>query len=117
LKKVVKNSGGGGYITNANKRKAGGVLRHPVLTLKKVASLASKDREEVMKVLKQSSAIEVLKQKISNRRCRREKITKSLEVGTHISINESSSMASVNNDWQNWVVLQGSKAAKVTTHI
>jgi len=43
-------SGGNKHV--ASKRKAGGVLRHPMLTLKKVARLPSKDRQEVLKVLK-----------------------------------------------------------------
>jgi len=60
------------------KTKAGGVLRHPVLTLKKVARLPSKDREEVMKVLRNSKIMEVLEQKIWNRRRQRETITRSL---------------------------------------
>jgi hypothetical protein len=112
LKKVVRESGAGGTIKHACKRKVGGVLRHPVLMLKKVARLPSKDREEVMKVLKKSTVMDALKHKITNRRRRREKITKSLDVGTHNSKNESSSMASVNNDWQNWVALQGPENAK-----
>jgi hypothetical protein len=35
-----------------------------------------------------------------------------LDLGHHNSKNESSSTASVNNDWQNWVALQGPKNAK-----
>jgi len=54
LKKLVADSTrtGGGNKSQVVRKKAGGVLRHPVLTLKKVARLPSKDREEVMKVLK-----------------------------------------------------------------
>jgi hypothetical protein len=40
------------------------VLRHLVLTLKKVARLPRKDRAEVMKVLKNLEVVKVLKQKI-----------------------------------------------------
>jgi hypothetical protein len=49
LKKVVKEKGGGeGRLrNNVAKKKAGGVLRHPVLTLKKVARLPSKEGEEL----------------------------------------------------------------------
>jgi hypothetical protein len=90
----------------------GSVLRHPVLTLKKVARLPSKDRAEVMKVLKKSTVMDALKHKIINRRRRREKITKSLDVGTHNSQIDSSSTTSVNNDWQNWVALQGPENVK-----
>lgn len=90
----------------ASKRNAGGALRHPVLTLKKVARLPSKDRQEVMKVLQNSQSMQVLKQKVRNRKSQREKVSKSLEVN-HNSNNESGSVASVNNDWKNWVVLRG----------
>ncbi|MCI31728.1 DUF4283 domain protein, partial [Trifolium medium] len=36
------------------RKKAGGVLRHPLHSLKKVARLSTKDRREVLKVLKKS---------------------------------------------------------------
>jgi len=66
---VVK--GGDGIVgrnkTSASKKKVGGVLRHPVLTLKKVARLPIKDREEVIKVLKNSKVMKVLKQNIRSR--------------------------------------------------
>ena len=90
LKKVVKETSrrGENLNKNVNKKKAGGVLRHPVLTLK------------------------ILKQKIRNRRRQRERVTRSLEVGSHSTNSQSSSMASVNNDWTNWVTLHGSEVAK-----
>jgi hypothetical protein len=70
LKKAVKGGAGLGRRNEvkACKKKAGGVLRHPVLTLKKVVRLPSKDRAEVMKVLKDSKVMRVLKKKIHNRR-------------------------------------------------
>jgi hypothetical protein len=63
MKRVVNdNKGyGGGNMHQASKKRAGGMLRRPVLTLKKVARLPSKDREEVMKVLKNSKIMKVLK--------------------------------------------------------
>jgi len=115
LTKVVKEKGdGSGRLKNngAEKKKAGGALRHPVITLKKVARLASKDREEVMKVLRNSKFLKVLKQKIWNRGRQKARVTRSLEAASHSSTNESSSLASVNNDWKNWVVLHGSEATK-----
>jgi len=65
---VGKVNGGTGaqLVKNNVKKKAGGVLRHPVLTLKKVARLPSKDKEEVMKVLRKSKIMKVLKQNIQN---------------------------------------------------
>jgi len=80
------------------KKKADGALRHPVLTLKKVARLPSKVRKEVMKVLRGSKTMNVLKQKISTRRHQREKVIRFLEATTHNSNSQSGSMASVNND-------------------
>jgi hypothetical protein len=114
LKKVVKETSrrGEDLNKNVNKKKAGGVLRHPVLTLKKVARLPSKDREVVMKVLRDSKTLKVLKQKIRNRRRQRERVTQSLEVGCQSTNSQSSSMASVNNDWTNWMTLHGSEVAK-----
>jgi hypothetical protein len=114
LKKVGNTVGGKGgrLLKNKVKKKAGGVLRHPVLTLKKVARLPSKDREEVMKVLRKSQIMKVLKQKIQNRRRQRERVTRSLEVVSLKSQNESSTSGSVNNDWSNWVALNGSEVAK-----
>jgi hypothetical protein len=56
--------------------------------------------------------MKVLKQKIQNRRRQRERVTRSLEVASLKSQNESSSSGSVNNDWSNWVALNGSDVAK-----
>jgi len=114
LKKILKGCKGSGGVNKitTSKKKAGGMLRHPVPTLKKVARLPSKDREEVMKVLKDSKVMNVLKQKICNRCRRRERVTKSLEEVHQISSNDSSSAAPVTNDWTNWVVLKGSEEAK-----
>lgn len=113
LKKLVSDKGVGGGSTkhHANKNKAGGALRHPILTLKKVARLPIKDIEEVMKVLRDSKVMKVLKQKIRNRRHKRERITKSLEEVNQSSNNDSLYVASVTNDWKHWVVLKGSKEA------
>jgi len=108
LKKTLKakSSIGRGNRLVESKKKAGGALRHPVLTLKKVARLPTKDRQEVMKVLKHSNIMKGLKKKVRNRQRQRERVTQSLE-GNQSLINESSSLASVNKDWKNWVKLQG----------
>jgi len=65
------------------------VLRHPVLTLKKVSRLPSKDRQEVMKVLRDSKTLKFLKQKIRNRRRQREIVTRSIEVGSQSTNSQS----------------------------
>lgn len=86
------------------------MFRHPVFTLKKVARLPSKDREKVMKVLKKSNVMKVLKQKVRNQQRQRQRVTKSLEVNQS-SNNKSESLASVNNNWKHWVTLQGNEKA------
>jgi len=69
LKKVPKGgeSKTRGNTRLASRKKAGGVLRHPVFTLKKVARLPSKDRAEVMKVLKNSEVMKDLNHKVRKR--------------------------------------------------
>lgn len=71
-------------------------------------------REEVMKVLRKSKIMKVLKQKIQNRRRQRERVTRSLEAVSLNSLNESSSLGSVNNDWMNWVTLNGDEESKAS---
>lgn len=114
LKKVRNRCGDNicGSSKVAGKKKAGGVLRHSVLTLKKVARLSSKDRAEVLKILRHSKEMKHLKQKIRNRRRKRAKVTQSLEEFPNSSNNETSSMALVNNDWQSWVTLKGDDKTK-----
>ncbi|GAU38427.1 hypothetical protein TSUD_396070 [Trifolium subterraneum] len=76
------------------RRKAGGVFRHTLSSLKKVARLPSKDRSEVLKVLKKTE--------------RRRKVSLgSNHVSRPVSSEEAVSSASVNNDWKHWVVMQG----------
>jgi len=65
-----------------------------------------------MKVLKDSKVMKSLNQKIRNRQRQRSRVTKTLEEVHHHSSNDSSTAVSVTNDWQNWVVLKGSKEAK-----
>ncbi|GAU39751.1 hypothetical protein TSUD_219940 [Trifolium subterraneum] len=76
------------------KRKEGGLLHHPVHSLKKVDRLPSKDRSEVLKVL--------------NRNVRRWG-GRNGSVSHHASSDGSSSSASSNNVWQNWVAMQGTE--------
>jgi hypothetical protein len=70
-----------------NHKKAGGVLRHPVHSLKKIARLPAKDRGEVLKVLGKC---------VRRRRGR-----------DHAASTESSSSGPTNNDWRNWVTVHG----------
>ena len=52
MKKVAKDNGGSGrrLKNNVVKKKVGGVLRHLVLTLKKVARLSSKDSRYFLQI-------------------------------------------------------------------
>jgi hypothetical protein len=79
------------------RRKAGGVLRHPVHNLKKVARLSSEDRDEVLKVLKKNGL----------RRQGGVGVNRSCSANRQVSHEVSSSSVSLNNDWENWVALQG----------
>ncbi|MCI56355.1 sulfate transporter, partial [Trifolium medium] len=79
-------------LPGQKKRKAGGLLRHSIYNLKKVARLPSKDRREVLYVLKKNV----------RRRRGRKGGNRSCEM-----VHQGSSSASVNNDWKNWVVMQG----------
>ncbi|GAU30969.1 hypothetical protein TSUD_63800 [Trifolium subterraneum] len=79
----------------SKRRKAGGVLRHPIQSLKKVARLPQEDRVEVLKVLNKS---------ILWRRKRDNRVN---AASSQANSEESSSSDSVNNDWKNWVAMQG----------
>jgi hypothetical protein len=80
----------------SKRKKVGGVLRH-TMNLKKVARLPSKDRREVLKILRKEV------QKRSGRR-RSDKSAEMVQQGRSQS---DSSMMSVNKDWEHWVVLHG----------
>ncbi|XP_045797610.1 uncharacterized protein LOC123891756 [Trifolium pratense] len=79
------------------RRKAGGPLRHPLHSIKKVARMPSKDRCEVLKVLKKSV----------RRRRGGDEVNRSCSLSRQASSGGSSSSVSVNNDWKNWVAVQG----------
>jgi hypothetical protein len=114
LKKVVKGDGKANKnYKSASKKKVGGVLRHPVLTLKMVARLPSKDIKEFMKALKDTNVMKVVKQKIRDRQRQRARVTRSLEEVPHNFSNGFSNAVSMNNDWMHWVTLKGSEEATV----
>ncbi|XP_045831171.1 uncharacterized protein LOC123922499 [Trifolium pratense] len=77
------------------RRRAGGLLRHPVHSLKKVVRMPSKDRCVVLKVLKKS---------VRQRRGG-DGVNRSCTMSRQASSGDSSSSGSVNNDWQNWVAI------------
>jgi hypothetical protein len=77
-------------------RKACGILRHPVLNMKKIARLSCKDRGEVLKVMGRC---------VRKRRCG-DQANISDPASSQASGGSSASEAS-DNDWQNWVAVHG----------
>ncbi|KAK2455218.1 hypothetical protein QL285_002693 [Trifolium repens] len=75
----------------------GGALRHLLFSLKRVARLPSEDRKEVMRILKKNA----------RRRRNRGKDNQSCGVVLQTSSEGVTTSSSVNNDWKNWVALQG----------
>ncbi|GAU28941.1 hypothetical protein TSUD_59520 [Trifolium subterraneum] len=81
------------------RRKAGWVFRHTLSSLKKVARLPSKDRGEVLKILKKSE----------RRRKDGSGFIQSRVVSSQVSSDVAASSASVTNDWKHWVVMHGGR--------
>jgi hypothetical protein len=81
--------------TDVGSRKAGGVLRHPVHSLKKLARLPSKDRGEALKAL--------------GRCVRRRRAVVQGNGTNHVSGQASSDVSSASgttgDDWKNWVAV------------
>lgn len=81
----------------SKRRKTGGELRNLVYTLKKVARLSSKDRRAVLKTLQ--------------KRARKRRVLSNSknvnEEASQVSSDTGSSSASVNKEWNHWVVLHG----------
>ncbi|PNX99301.1 hypothetical protein L195_g022566, partial [Trifolium pratense] len=85
------------------RRKGGGVFRHTISSIKKVARMPSPERGEVLKVLKKNE--------------RHRKVGPGAprpgSVSHPVSSTVSSSSVSANNDWQHWVVMKGSEQVVV----
>ncbi|GAU51434.1 hypothetical protein TSUD_413340 [Trifolium subterraneum] len=79
------------------RRKAGGLLRHPIHSLKKVPRMPSEDRDAVLKVLKKNGL----------QRQGGKGVSRSCSASCQDASEESSSPESITNDWQNWVAMQG----------
>ncbi|GAU41596.1 hypothetical protein TSUD_196650 [Trifolium subterraneum] len=91
-----------GGQADRKRRKAEGVLRHTLSSLKKVARLPSKDRGEVLKFLKKSE-------------CRskdRHGSHQSREVSRPVSSDVAASSESVTNDWKHWVFHRNGRLSK-----
>jgi hypothetical protein len=85
------------------KKRAGGLLRHSVYSMKRVARLPSNEREEVMRILR----------KHGRRRKKRGSAKQPGPGGSQVSSEGGTTSASANNDWENWVAMQGSDDAGV----
>ncbi|PNX58449.1 hypothetical protein L195_g059196 [Trifolium pratense] len=85
------------------RRKERGLLRHPLHSIKKVARLPPKDR---------CAALKALKKQVRRRRGG-DNVNRSCSMSRRASPAESSSSSSVNNDWQNWVAMQGTEQMTV----
>ncbi|MCI08523.1 DUF4283 domain protein, partial [Trifolium medium] len=95
------DAGGKAVVHGHKKRKAGGMFRHS--SLKKVARLPCKDRREVLNILKKNV----------RRRSGRTSASRSCEVKRLGTSEDTSSSASVNNDWKHWVVMHGNEKMAV----
>ena len=73
-------------------------LKHSARNLKKIARLPVDDRKKVLKI--------IMKKVHRSRGVKMsDALNNAVSKGSHVP--ESSSSASVNNDWKNWVVLRG----------
>jgi hypothetical protein len=79
------------------KKKVGGVLRHTMQNLKKVARLPGKDRKE--------KSLRCCKRRFDGNNA----ITKSAQVLKQVDSDTGSSLASVNKDWENWMIMHGNE--------
>jgi hypothetical protein len=80
-----------------SKKSAGGLLRHPCYSLKRVAKLPSNERQEVLSILKKSS----------KRRKTRGFANQYSAMVQHEFSDSDTTSSSINNEWKYWVVMQG----------
>jgi len=72
-----------------------------------VACLPRKNRKEVLKILKRKKKV------IRRRRSGRSRVNKSIEEVNQASSDSGSSSASVNKDWEHWMVMHGNEKVEV----
>jgi hypothetical protein len=82
----------------SKKRKMGGLLPHSVFSLKRIVRLSGRDRKEVLRILQKNARRDKGR---GADRSQREAVSKASAVA-------DTSSASVNNDWHNWMAMQGS---------
>lgn len=81
----------------ANKKKGASYLRHTAQSMRRIARLPAKDREDVLRALKRN--VKKRKGLVGDSQAH---VLSKADV-----VKSSNSQPSVNNDWQNWLVLHG----------
>ena len=101
LKKEVRNKANGvrADVSMQKRKKVDGILRHSVLSLKKVARLPIKDRQTVMHILKK------YRRKFQGS----PKLKKAVTMTSKEVFVDTSSSNSGTNDWKHWMVMHGSE--------
>ena len=80
------------------KKKGGGYLRHGAKSLKRIARLSESDRREVLRVLRRTT-----------KRRRSVSGAAKAKAASKAASSNCNSQTSVNNDWNNWLVLHGNE--------
>ena len=83
-------------LKRVTKKKCSGYLSHCALNLKRIARLFDKDRKEVLRALQRSS-----------KKCKAVSNASKAKDQSKDGSLSGESQPSVNNDWQNWLVLHG----------
>jgi len=93
-----KNGGSGrsGGAQKVAKKKGGGYLRHGAISLKRIARLSESDRREFLRVLRRTTK---QRRSLSG--------TSKAKAASKAVSSNCTSQTSVNNDWNNWLVLHG----------
>ncbi|CAJ2673057.1 unnamed protein product [Trifolium pratense] len=80
---------------DSKRRKGGGVFRHTVSSLKKVARMPSKDRAEALRAVKKIE------------QSRRDSVGVVKDGGERRQVSSTVSLSTTSNDWKHWVIMQG----------
>ena len=83
-------------VQRATHKKGGGYLLHSALNLKRIARLSDSDRREVLRALRRTEK----KRKAGSGASK-------AKVSAKVASSKCTSQTSVNNDWNNWLVLHG----------
>ena len=94
-------SGKSGGAQRGAKKKGGGYLRHGAKSLKRIARLSESDRKEVLRVLRRTTKQRRLVSGDSK-----------AKATSKAASSNNTSQTSVNNDWNNWLVLHGNEKVR-----